>query len=436
MKLNIIILAAGQGSRMYSSLPKALHQIGGVPMLERVVNTAQTLQPEAIYVVHGNGGDQVKDSLQHLDVQWIEQKQQLGTGHAVLQVIPHIEDEGQVLILYGDVPLISQNLLQSLLEQTSGDAVGLVTAELNNPYGFGRIIRNGNGNITACVEQQDADAEQLKIKEVNTGILLTPAKLLKDYLPKLTSHNKQGEYYLTDIIGVDKHKITSITAKQPEEILGVNDKHQLASLERYHQQQTAQELMLKGLTIMDPKRFDLRGELKFGKDVIIDVNVIIKGKVKLGNNVKIFANCIIEDTIIEDNCEIGPFARTRPGTHVKKNAQLGNFVELKNTKFGENSKANHLSYLGDATVGKDVNIGAGTITCNYDGVNKHPTTIEDNAFIGSDTMLVAPIKVGKGATIAAGSTITKNAPAEQLTIARNKQLTIKGWQRPRQKEKK
>ena len=437
MKLNIIILAAGNGKRMLSSIPKVLHSIGGIPMLEHVVTTAQSLNPDHIYVVHGNSGDKVKDVLAHLDVEWIKQSQQLGTGHAVQQVSPYFGDEGQILILYGDVPLISQQLLQKLIKTTAHNEFGLVTAKIANPYGFGRIIRDKNNSVLESIEQKDANAEQLQIKEINTGILLAPSNLLKNYLAKINNKNKQGEYYLTDIIKLathDKHKIHAIITDQSEEVLGINDKQQLAAQERYFQEQQAEQFMQQGLTLMDPKRFDLRGELEFGKDVVIDVNVIIKGKVKLGNNIRIFANCILEDTIIEDNCTIGPFARTRPGTHIQANAEIGNFVELKNTKFGKNSKANHLSYLGDATIGQDVNIGAGTITCNYDGVTKHPTTIEDNAFIGSDTMLVAPVTVGKNATIGAGSTITKTAPADQLTVTRGKQISIKSWQRPKRKK--
>jgi bifunctional UDP-N-acetylglucosamine pyrophosphorylase/glucosamine-1-phosphate N-acetyltransferase len=437
MKLNIIILAAGNGKRMFSSLPKVLHPIGGIPMLEHVVTTAQSLNPANIYVVHGDGGDEVKDTLLHLDVHWVEQRQQLGTGHAVHQVTPYLEDNGQVLILYGDAPLISQHLLQEFIKTAPQNELSLITAKVNNPDGFGRIIRDKNNNVMASIEQKDANAEQLQINEINTGILLIPAKVLKNYLPKINNNNKQKEYYLTDIIKLaanNKHKINALITSQIEEVLGINDKQQLATQERYYQKQQAQQLMQKGLTLMDPKRFDLRGELEFGQDVVIDINVLIKGKVKLGNNVKILANCILEDSIIEDNCTIGPFARTRPGTHIQANAEIGNFVELKNTNFGKNSKANHLSYLGDATIGKDVNIGAGTITCNYDGVHKHPTTIEDNAFIGSDTMLVAPVKVGKNATIGAGSTITKKVPENQLTVARSKQRSIKGWQRPKRKK--
>jgi bifunctional UDP-N-acetylglucosamine pyrophosphorylase/glucosamine-1-phosphate N-acetyltransferase len=435
MKLNIIILAAGEGKRMRSSLPKALHLIGGMPMLEHVVITAAQLKPYKIYVVHGNGGSRVKEALAHLKVEWIKQKPLLGTGHAVQQVVPHLDDDGRVLILYGDVPLISTKLLQKLLK-TPVTEFGLITAILDKPHGLGRIIRDKNNNITAIVEQRDATKEQLKIAEINTGILVAPAQQLKAYVSRLRNDNAQGEYYLTDVIAMavaDGYKINGIAAEKIEEVLGVNDKYQLANLERYYQQQTAQQLMLQGLTLMDPNRFDLRGELKFGTDVVIDANVIMQGKVTLGNNVTIHANCMIADAKIDDNCIIGPFARIRPGSHIKANAHIGNFVELKQTEFGENSKANHLTYLGDATIGNNVNIGAGTITCNYDGVNKYQTIIEDSAFIGSDAKLVAPIKIGKNATIGAGSTLTKNAPADQLTLARPLQRSFPGWKKPKKK---
>ncbi|MCK4607959.1 MAG: bifunctional UDP-N-acetylglucosamine diphosphorylase/glucosamine-1-phosphate N-acetyltransferase GlmU, partial [Gammaproteobacteria bacterium] len=404
--------------------------------LERVVNAAQKLNPANIYVIHGNGGDTIKKTLSHLKLEWVEQKQQLGTAHAVMQALPYVDDNSRILILYGDVPLISDKLLKQLIDSTPQNEFGLITAKLANPFGFGRIIRDTYHKIIANVEQKDATPDQEQIQEINSGIMLGPAKEFKRYLPQIKTNNQQGEYYLTDIIATavaDHHTINGLIAPKPEEILGINDKSQLAALERYYQRQQAEKLMQQGLTIMDPARFDLRGSLEFGKDVVIDINVLVKGKVKLGNNVKIQANSIIEDTVIEDNCSIGPFARTRPGTYIKANAEIGNFVELKNTTFGENSKANHLTYLGDTTVGKNVNIGAGSITCNYDGVNKHPTAIGDNAFIGSNTMMVAPVKIGKNATTAAGSVITKDAPDDELTIARAHQASIKGWQRPTKK---
>lgn len=438
MKLNIVILAAGGGTRMRSAIPKPLHKIGGKPMLEKVVEAAKKLTPEKIYVIYGNGGNKVKDAMSYLDVTWVQQKQQLGTGHAVLQAMPQINPDSRVLVLYGDVPLICPKLLEELVNKTPENELGLITAIIGNPQGYGRIIRDNTNNIIAIVEQKDADSAQQKINEINTGIMLAPAKMLQSYLGNLNNNNSQNEYYLTDVLAMaahDNHRIQGVIATEFETVFGVNDKSQLAHLERYYQKQQARDFMLQGLTLLDPNRFDVRGELEFGQDVVVDANVIFKGKVKLGNNVEILANCVIEDAIIEDNCTIGPFARIRPGTHIKTGAHIGNFVELKKTTLGENSKAGHLTYLGDTTVGKDVNIGAGTITCNYDGVNKFPTIIEDNAFIGSDTKLVAPVTIGKGATIGAGSTITKNAPAEQLTLARSKQITLPEWERPKKKEK-
>lgn len=433
MKLNIIILAAGVGKRMHSALPKVLHQIGGVPMLERVVNTAKRLNPDQVYVVHGNGGDIVKTKLEHLNVTWVEQKQQLGTGHAILQVMPQVTD-GRILVLYGDVPLISPELLIKLLK-TPETELGLLTAKVEDPFGYGRIVRINN-KIVDIVEQKEATIAQQSITEINTGILVASTELLKNYLGKLKNTNAQNEYYLTDVIAMaatDNYLVHGILAPNIEEVFGVNDKHQLAHLERYYQRQIAVKFMQQGLTLMDPNRFDLRGELEFGTDVTIDVNVVIKGKVKLGNNVQILPNCVIEDAEIADNCSIGPFARIRPGTKIKANAKIGNFVEMKKTEFGENSKAGHLSYLGNAIIGKNVNIGAGTITCNYDGVNKAQTIIEDGAFIGSNSSLVAPVTIEENAYIGSGSNITENALANKLTIARSRQTTIKNWKKPRKK---
>ena len=434
MKLNVVILAGGQGSRMQSNVPKSLHKIAGKAMLERVFETASSLldiNKSNIYVVYGD--EKLKKELHHLKVKWVLQKEPLGTGHAVLQVAPFIEDDSRTLILYGDVPLITKELLQNLLDETPMASFGLITAVLENPNGFGRIIRDENKKIVSITEQKDLTKEQIKenLNEINTGITLCPSKLLKEYLNKITNNNAQKEYYLTDVIAFAKgnEKIVSVVAKKTEEILGINNKYQLALQERFYQRKQAKQLMLEGITLLDPSRFDLRGEIEFGKDVVIDANVIIKGKVVLGDNVQIHANSIIEDSIIENNCSIGPFARIRPGTHIKANAQIGNFVELKKTQLGENSKANHLTYLGDAKIGCNVNIGAGTITCNYDGKNKYPTEIGDNAFIGSDTKLVAPVKIGKNATIGAGSTITEDAPDDTLTLARTRQVTVSSWKR-------
>jgi bifunctional UDP-N-acetylglucosamine pyrophosphorylase/glucosamine-1-phosphate N-acetyltransferase len=450
MQLNIVILAAGEGKRLNSTLPKVLHKIGGISMLERVIATASSLKPKTILVIYGKGGDKVKQELSHLNVKLVNQSKQLGTGHAVLQALPHLNENSRTLILYGDVPLLTRDLLQQLILNTPPKEIGMIVADLENPEGFGRIIRNTNGKIIGIVEQKDANKKQLDIKEINSGILIIPTILLKKYLPTLENKNKQNEYYLTDIISLaakNKCNITSTVATTPSEILGINDRYQLATLERYYQQTMAKKLLLSGVTLLDPNRFDLRGEIITGKDVTIDINVIISGKVtlgnnttidsnvilhnaKIGNNVHIKPNTLIEDAIIEDDCTIGPFARIRPGSKIKAKAKVGNFVEVKNTELGTNSKAGHLAYLGDAIIGKDVNIGAGTITCNYDGVNKYQTIIEDGAFIGSDSQLVAPVTIGKNATIGAGSTITEDAPPNQLTLGRARQCTIKGWKRP------
>ncbi|HVV67516.1 MAG TPA: bifunctional UDP-N-acetylglucosamine diphosphorylase/glucosamine-1-phosphate N-acetyltransferase GlmU [Gammaproteobacteria bacterium] len=447
MTLSVVILAAGKGKRMRSGLPKVLHTLAGVTLLERVVRTASSLDPETIYVVYGNGGQLVRSEMAHLDVQWVEQPEALGTGHAVRQVLPHLNQDHQVLVLYGDVPLISKETLKQLLDNTPKNALGLVVAELEDPQGFGRIIRNEMGNIVAIVEQKDTNPEQQKITEINTGILTTSARHLKEWLPRLTSHNSQKEYYLTDIIAMavaDGYSVGGILARRPEEVRGINNLSELASLERIYQRQKAYELMMEGVTIVDPERFDVRGEAIVAMDVCIDINVILEGKVsigansvigpntvlrnvEIGENVKIEANCVIENSSIADFCTIGPFARIRPGNRIDQHARIGNFVEMKNSQLGEGSKVPHLSYIGDAVIGKNVNMGAGTITVNYDGISKHQTIIEDQAFVGCDSQLIAPVKIGEGAYIAAGSTITTNAPAHQLTVARAKQRTVEGW---------
>jgi len=449
--LHIIILAAGKGTRMRSNLPKVLHRLGGKPLLEHVIRTATAINPKQIHVVYGDGGKQVIEALPHINVNWVEQKQQLGTGHAVMQVLPLLPKDSQILILYGDVPLISEQALRDLVLNTPANGLSLMTAELDNPTGFGRIMRDPLGNIKAIIEHKDATSGQKEIKEINTGIMCTSFAILQNYLPKLNQHNAQGEYYLTDIIAMavtDKLPITGIVAVTEEEVLGINDHVQLAKLERYYQKQLANDLMHQGLTLLDPARFDLRGELQIGTDVTFDVNVIIEGQVSIGanttvannnflknvtigENVEIRPNCVIEDAIIEDNCIIGPFARIRPKSLIKAGAHVGNFVETKNTVLGKNSKANHLTYLGDATIGQNVNVGAGTITCNYDGVNKHQTIIEDGAFIGSDVTLVAPIRIGKNATIGASSCVSCDAPDDKLTVARARQVTIEGWSKPK-----
>lgn len=449
MSLHIVILAAGKGTRMRSSLPKILHKLGGKPLLEHVIKTAQTLHPQKIHVIYGTHGSLVRECLKQYDVHWIEQTTQSGTGHAVMQAVPFIEHASQVLVLYADVPLITTTTLKQLIAHTPPNGMVLLTTEFADPSGLGRVIRNKLGAIKAIIEHKDASPLQLQIKEINSGILATTSKILRDYLPRLHQHNAQGEYYFTDVIALlvdDKIPVNSLCLTDPEEVIGINDQLQLAAAERRYQNKLAAKLMQQGLNLIDPSRFDLRGSLTVTTDVVIDINVVIEGantigansiigpnnflkNVHIGKNVVIKPNCVIEDAKIDDNCIVGPFARIRPNTHLAAGAHLGNFVEVKNTKIGKNSKANHLSYLGDTIIGNNVNIGAGTITCNYDGVNKHQTTVEDGVFIGSNTSLVAPIKIGENATIGAGSVITEDAPANKLTIARTKQVIIEHWKR-------
>ena len=451
MALNVVILAAGKGKRMASDDPKVLHPLGGISLLERVVKTVQSLHAENIYVVYGNGDNTVPEKLNKLSVTWVRQQEQLGTGHAVLQALPFIKDDDQVLILYADVPLISAKTLKHLLAATPHHGLGLVVAELENPAGLGRIIRNELGNIIRIVEHKDATTKQLKIHEVNTGIMTTQGRHLKTWLPQLKNTNGQKEYYLTDIVALavaEDFPVGGVLAHCPEEVQGVNDRWELAMLERYYQRTMAKRLALAGATIVDPNRMDIRGDdVHVSHDVIIDVNVVLEGKIRIGkntyiwpnvvlknviigDNVEIFANSVLEDATIADQCSVGPFARIRPGSVLEEGAKVGNFVEMKKTTLGRGSKANHLTYLGDASIGAHVNIGAGTITCNYDGVNKWQTVIKDSAFIGSNTSLVAPVTIAEGATIGAGSTITRDPPAHQLTVARAKQQTVNDWVRP------
>ncbi len=455
MTLSIVILAAGQGKRMHSQLPKVLHKLAGKPLLEHVTQTALTLAPtQTPIVIYGHQGDILRHHLAHLNVQWVEQTEQLGTGHALQQALPHLNKTDRILILYGDVPLISTATLKHFLQETPDNGVGLITTDLANPYGFGRIIRDAKQQITEIIEEKDANAAQREITEINSGIYLIPGALLTSWLPKLTNHNAQKEFYLTDIIKMALVENIAICATHPtqqEEILGVNNRLQLAELERFYQKKQAEKLLLQGVTLHDPSRFDLRGELIVGQDVVIDVNVIIEGRVIIGNqcsigpntilrntilgdNIEIKANCVIDGAEISANCVIGPFARIRPGTVLAAKAHVGNFVEIKNSDIGEGTKINHLSYIGDAEIGKRVNVGAGTITCNYDGVNKHRTHIGDDAFIGSNSNLVAPIVIGEGATVGAGSTLTRSAPSNQLTICRAQQRSVENWQRPKKKE--
>jgi len=455
MTSSIVILAAGQGKRMQSRLPKVLHRIANKTLLEHVVHTALTLEaPIPPYVVYGHQGEAIKYMLANLDVTWVEQTEQLGTGHAVQQVLPFISEESKVLVLYGDVPLITSETLKKLITTTPEESVGIITATLDNPFGFGRIIRDQENNITRVVEEKDTNAFEKKLQEINTGIYFICAKHLKKWLPHLTPQNTQQEYYLTDVISKaweENIPIHSIQPADTHEILGVNNRIQLAELERYYQRSMAEYYMKKGVTFYDPNRFDLRGELSIGTDVIIDINVIFEGKVTIGNhctigantilrdvtlkdNVHIKANCVLEGAIIDSNSVIGPFARLRSGTHIAENVEIGNFIEIKNSLIGSFTKAHHVSYLGDSEIGKKVNIGAGTITCNYDGANKHKTVIGDEVFIGSNTELVAPINIGEGATIGAGSTITRDAPAHQLTLSRVEQFSIAHWQRKKKIE--
>lgn len=444
-----IILAAGKGSRMHSSKPKVLHKIAHLTLLEHVLAQAkQTCQH--IHVVYGHGAEQVKKSLDDDKLNWVLQKQQLGTGHAVEQAMPDIDDQSISVILYGDVPLIQKQTLAKLIDESVKTGFALITVKLDNPSGYGRIIRNAENQITAIVEHKDANEEQLKVSEVNTGIMAINTALLKKYLSQLDSNNSQGELYLTDTIemavsdGVD---VSSVEAENEFEVAGVNDKKQLAELERIMQKNMADKMMAEGLTIKDPNRFDCRGELSFGQDCEVDINVIIEGEVTLGNEVSIGPNCyiknstigegvqilpnsVIEGALIDDGATIGPFARVRPEAKIGKGAKIGNFVEVKKSTIGAGSKVSHLSYVGDTTMGDNVNIGAGVITCNYDGVNKHQTEIGDDVFVGSDTQLIAPVNVGDGANIGAGSTITKDVPENQLTLSRAKQTTLKNWKRP------
>lgn len=455
MSLSIVILAAGQGTRMRSKLPKVLHAIGGQPMLAHVIRTAQSLAPDAMHVVYGHGGEQVRAALSELPVQWVQQQQQLGTGHAVAQALPDIAAEQTVLVLYGDVPLTRADTLQRLLAAAEGGALGLLTAHLDDPTGYGRIIRDAQGDVIAIVEHKDASDAQRRINEINTGMLAVSAARLRQWVAGLDNKNSQGEFYLTDVIAMAVRDGVTVNTVHPAaiaEIMGINNKSQLAELERIHQLQQAEALMAQGVTLRDPARFDVRGELSVGRDVVIDVNVVCEGKVIIGDDVSIGPNCYLRDVSIADgvvvqaNCvieeadigagsRIGPFARIRPGTVLADDVHVGNFVEIKKAEIGQGSKVNHLSYVGDATIGKRVNVGAGTITCNYDGANKHQTVIEDDVFVGSDTQLIAPVTVGAGATIGAGSTISKDAPPGELTLSRAPQQTRKGWKRPVKKKK-
>jgi bifunctional UDP-N-acetylglucosamine pyrophosphorylase / glucosamine-1-phosphate N-acetyltransferase len=448
--LNVVVLAAGQGKRMYSNLPKVLHKLAGKPMLQHVMDSANALNPSKMCVVYGHGGDAVPKAFAERAAVWAKQEPQLGTGHAVMQAVPYLDNDGLTLILYGDVPLTRAETLKSLTDVAKSGKLAILTLELADPTGYGRIVRDGKNNITGIVEHKDATSEQHKIREVNTGIMAVPTQHLSRWLSQLKNDNAQKEYYLTDIIAMAVSESIPVAAVHPSaewETLGINSKVQLAQLERTHQANIANHLLEKGVTLADPARIDVRGTLTCGKDVFIDINCVFEGNVTLGDNVALASGCVLknvsiandtqiapysvlDEAIVGADCRIGPYARLRPGTKLADGAHVGNFVELKNTELGKGSKANHLAYVGDATVGSNVNIGAGTITCNYDGANKYRTIIEDDVFIGSDTQLVAPVTVRKGATLGAGTTLTKEAPAGELTISRAKQITIPGWKRP------
>ena len=451
--MNIVILAAGQGKRMNSALPKVLHPIAGKPMLAHVLDTARSLKPARLCVVFGHGGEQVPVALAAPDVAWVKQEPQLGTGHALLQALPHLDAKLPTLVLYGDVPLIQADTLRQLLS-VADKGLALLTVMLADPHGYGRIVRAG-GKVKRIVEEKDASATERKISEINTGILAAPTSALARWLPKLGKQNAQGEYYLTDIVALAVAERMTVHSSHPAhewEVQGINSKLQLAELERVHQHNTAAALLHQGVTLADPFRIDVRGELSCGRDVNIDINCVFEGKVVLEDGVSVGPHCVLRDVTVRRGAKIeafchlhdavvgeqniiGPYARLRPGAKLGKDVHIGNFVEVKNSNIADHSKANHLAYVGDADIGQRVNVGAGTITCNYDGANKHRTVIEDDVFIGSDTQLVAPVTVGRGATLGAGTTLTRNAPPDQLTVSRAKQISIAGWKRPRKTAK-
>jgi bifunctional UDP-N-acetylglucosamine pyrophosphorylase / glucosamine-1-phosphate N-acetyltransferase len=455
MDLNVVILAAGHGTRMRSSLPKVLHTIAGRPMLWHIVNTAMACKAQQICVVYGHGGKQVKAALHDKPITWIEQTERLGTGHALMQALPAIENHHHVLVLPGDVPMISEKTIQQLQQRTPADAIGWLTAHVPDPTGFGRIIRDDDGNPQAIVEEKDATDLQRTITEINTGICLVPAHYLKQWLPELKSNNAQNEFYLTDIFSTAISQGINTVTVSPDslvDIQGVNDRTQQAKLERAYQKRQANQLLLQGVSLLSPERFDLRGELTVGTDVTIDINAIIEGNVTIGSHtyigpqvclknvtigdhVCIFANSVLDDCVVGDHCEVGPFARLRPNTTLAHHAKVGNFVEIKKSNIGAGSKISHLSYIGDTEMGEAVNIGAGTITCNYDGANKHKTIIKDRVFVGSNTSLIAPVTLDTEATIGASSAISKDVAKKALALTRAKQITIDGWKRPKKQEK-
>lgn len=451
-QLSVVILAAGKGTRMYSDLPKVLHPIAGKPMVKHMIDTAKQLNAQQIHLIYGHGGDLLQQRLSGEPVNWVLQTEQLGTGHAMQQAAPFFADDENILMVYGDAPLIRAQTLEKLIAAKPENGIALLTVSLDNPTGYGRIIRE-NGSVVAIVEQKDATPEQLKIQEINTGVMVANGASFKKWLAQLNNNNAQGEYYITDVIAManrDGFQVQAVQAVDFMEVEGANNRLQLAALERYYQKTQAEQLLLAGVTLIDPNRFDLRGSVSHGKDVLIDVNVVLEGEIKLGNRVKIGAgsvlkNCeigddveikpysVLEDAVVGKQAKIGPFSRLRPGTQLADDTHVGNFVELKNAQVEKGSKINHLAYVGDAQVGKDCNIGAGVITCNYDGANKFKTVIGDNVFVGSDSQLVAPVTIANGATIGAGSTVTKDIAENELVITRVPQRHIQNWQRPTKK---
>ena len=450
MSAAIVVLAAGQGKRMHSELPKVMHRVAGKPMVEHVLDTAAEVATTTPVVVYGHGGERLREGLAHRAVIWAEQAEQLGTGHAVAQTLASLPDHGLVLILYGDVPLLRPSSLASLLTAAQDTGFAVLTVTLSDASGYGRIVRNASGNVARIVEHKDASVAELCLREINTGIMAIDVQRLKRWIPRLGHANVQGEYYLTDCVEMAANEdviVRAVLIDDADEAMGVNNRRQLAEVERIYQRRRAGELLDAGVTLFDPARIDIRGELVCGRDVTIDINVVFEGRVVLGNNVRIGANNVIANTTIGDDVEIlpncviesatigaaariGPFSRVRPETHLGRHTHIGNFVEIKKSDIGDGSKVNHLAYVGDAEIGRAVNVGAGTITCNYDGAFKHKTIIEDDVFVGSDTQLVAPVRIGRGVTIAAGTTVTEDVEADKLVISRVRQKTISGWQRP------
>ncbi|MEC8868105.1 MAG: bifunctional UDP-N-acetylglucosamine diphosphorylase/glucosamine-1-phosphate N-acetyltransferase GlmU [Pseudomonadota bacterium] len=449
MRLEVIVLAAGEGTRMQSSIPKVLHVVGGRPLLEHVLNVASDLSPDTLNVVIGHGGAEVKARIEAPDVAWVDQAERKGTGHAVIQAMDNVDPSATVLVLYGDVPLIEKTTLEQCIAAAS-DGIGIVTVEMSDPKGLGRILRGADGRISAIIEEQDATEQQRTIKEVNTGILAASSATLALLLASIETHNSQGEYYLTDVISLAASsgtQVTGVNAICPEEVQGINDHIQLAAVERHFQRREAERLMVSGVTLADPARLDLRGTLTAGRDCFIDINVVIEGTVAIGDNVSIGPGCVVTDSeladgvvveahsvvegaIVGSRCRLGPFARVRPGTELAEGARIGNFVETKKAIIGAGTKANHLAYLGDSTIGAECNIGAGTVTCNYDGVDKNETHIGDGVFVGTNSTLVAPLTIDEGAYVAAGSTITSKVDSEDLAVGRARQRNIQGWVPP------